>query len=243
LLNWNISIVLMMKISLLTLILLVNTCLGSSIASASDGFLLSHKQVASAWQEIFPNGTSLGEQDPSIPIWPVYQVGQLIGYIFASIDFIQMPGFSGEPVNLLIGIDTQGNFVGALHPQLQQQLDIPHTVYLFEIMQDSVTDVRLPSFNPLSRFPEVRRDLAVIVDQEISVADIQSQALNVAGEELIKLKVFDVYIGKGIDSHRKSVALGLTFQHLSRTLTDNEINDAIYRVIEALKENFNAELR
>ena len=109
-LNWNISIVLMMKIPLLTLILLVNTCLGSSIASASDDFLLSHKQVASAWQEIFPNGTSLGEQDPSIPIWPVYQVGQLIGYIFASIDFIQMPGFSGEPVNLLIGIDTQGNF-------------------------------------------------------------------------------------------------------------------------------------
>lgn len=148
----------------------------------------------------------------------------------------------GQTASIIYAGEVVG-IVGALHPQLQQQLDIPHTVYLFEIMQDSVTDVRLPSFNPLSRFPEVRRDLAVIVDQEISVADIQSQALNVAGEELIKLKVFDVYIGKGIDSHRKSVALGLTFQHLSRTLTDNEINDAIHRVIEALKENFNAELR
>lgn len=148
----------------------------------------------------------------------------------------------GQTASIVYAGEVVG-IIGALHPQLQQQLDIPNTVYLFEIMQGSVTDVRLPNFSPLSRFPEVRRDLAVIVDQEISVAELQSQALKAAGEALIKLKVFDVYIGKGIDSHRKSVALGLTFQHLSRTLTDNEINDAIHRVIEALKMNFNAELR
>jgi phenylalanyl-tRNA synthetase beta chain len=133
--------------------------------------------------------------------------------------------------------------IGALHPQLQQKLDIPHPVYLFELMQDAVTDIRLPSFSALSRFPEVRRDLAVIVDQAVSVSELQAKAVAVAGEALIKLKVFDVYIGKGIDSHRKSVALGLTFQHLSRTLTDDEINDAIKRVVRALKETFNAELR
>lgn len=133
--------------------------------------------------------------------------------------------------------------LGALHPQLQQQLDIPNTVYLFEIMQDAITDVRLPSFSPLSRFPEVRRDLAVIVDQEITVSALQTKVVKAAGADLTKLKVFDVYIGKGIDSHRKSVALGLTFQHLSRTLTDDEINDAINRVIDGLKQEFNAELR
>ena len=94
-----------------------------------------------------------------------------------------------------------------------------------------------------SRFPEVRRDLAVIVDQEITVADLQIKALEVTDETLIKLKVFDVYIGKGIDSHRKSVALGLTFQHLSRTLTDCEINTSVDKVVDALKVAFNAELR
>jgi phenylalanyl-tRNA synthetase beta chain len=141
--------------------------------------------------------------------------------------------YAGEVVGIL----------GALHPQLQKQLDIPHSVYVFELMQDAITDVQLPSFNPLSRFPEVRRDLAVIVDQNIAVSDLQTLALEAAGESLTKLKVFDVYIGKGIDSHRKSVALGLTFQHLSRTLTDDEINDAIHQVIEGLKLKFTAELR
>ncbi|MFT5117981.1 MAG: phenylalanyl-tRNA synthetase beta chain [Kiritimatiellia bacterium] len=140
-------------------------------------------------------------------------------------------------------VDEVIGVIGALHPQLQQKLDISHPVYLFELMQDAVTDIRLPSFSALSRFPEVRRDLAVIVDQTVRVSELQAKAVAVAGEALIKLKVFDVYIGKGIDSHRKSVALGLTFQHLSRTLTDDEINDAIKRVVRALKETFNAELR
>ena len=133
--------------------------------------------------------------------------------------------------------------VGAMHPQLQKKLDISQPVYLFEIMQDAIMEVSLPSFTPLSRFPEVRRDLAVIVDQEVTVADLQSKALEVTDETLIKLKVFDVYIGKGIDSHRKSVALGLTFQHLSRTLTDCEINTSVDKVVDALKVTFNAELR
>jgi phenylalanyl-tRNA synthetase beta chain len=55
--------------------------------------------------------------------------------------------------------------------------------------------------------------------------------------------VFDVYVGKGIDSERKSVALGLTFQHLSRTLTDDEITSSVNNVVVALKAEFNAELR
>lgn len=133
--------------------------------------------------------------------------------------------------------------VGALHPQLQKQLDIPQSVYLFEIEQYAITDAALPKFTSLSRFPEVRRDLAVIVNQDIPVSDIQSAVSKVAGEALTNLKIFDVYIGKGIDSHRKSVALGLTFQHLSRTLTDREINEFVDIVVESLKERFNAELR
>jgi phenylalanyl-tRNA synthetase beta chain len=139
--------------------------------------------------------------------------------------------------------DKEVGIVGALHPQVQQTLDIPNTVYVFEIEQAFLTSVRLPSFAPLSRFPEVRRDLAVIIDQHINVSDVQTKVALVLGKLLTKLKVFDVYIGKGIDSHRKSVGLGLTFQHLSRTLTDDEINDAMNKVIEALKLNFDAELR
>jgi NosR/NirI family nitrous oxide reductase transcriptional regulator len=96
--------------TLFLVVILINACF--STVSFADDNQLPNVIVASTWQDIFPNGTSLGDKDTSIPVWPVYQVGSLIGYIFESIDFIQMPGFSGEPINLLVGIDTQGNFIG-----------------------------------------------------------------------------------------------------------------------------------
>lgn len=134
-------------------------------------------------------------------------------------------------------------YLGALHPQIQKSLDINQAVYLFEIEQSALDDAQLPSFEPLSRFPEVRRDLAVIVDQTLAVSELESTVKEAAGTLLTNLKVFDVYVGKGIDSHRKSVALGLTFQDLSRTLTDDEITTAYDNVVASLKSSFNAELR
>jgi phenylalanyl-tRNA synthetase beta chain len=134
-------------------------------------------------------------------------------------------------------------YVGALHPTLQKSLDLPQTAYLFEITQAALADSSFPSFTPLSRFPEVRRDIAVVVDHKLAVSTLQAKVTEMAGELLTHLKVFDVYVGKGIDSERKSVALGLTFQHLSRTLTDDEITSSINNVLEALKTEFNAELR
>ena len=134
-------------------------------------------------------------------------------------------------------------YVGALHPTLQKSLDLPQTAYLFEITQAALADSSFPSFTPLSRFPEVRRDIAVVIDQKLAVSTLQAKVKEMAGELLTHLKVFDVYVGKGIDSERKSVALGLTFQHLSRTLTDDEITSSVNNVVVALKAEFNAELR
>ena len=122
-------------------------------------------------------------------------------------------------------------------------MGIGQPVYLFEITQASIAEARLPSFQALSKFPEVRRDIAVIVDQSVAVSSLQKGIGGVAGEHLIELKVFDVYVGKGIDPHRKSVALGLTFQHPSRTLTEDEINASMDAVIKSLEETFNASLR
>ncbi|WP_439135897.1 phenylalanine--tRNA ligase subunit beta [Pseudomaricurvus sp.] len=140
---------------------------------------------------------------------------------------------NGEQVGLL----------GAMHPQLQKTLGLSHSVYLFEITQASVAEAKLPSFQPLSKFPEVRRDIAVIVDQTEAVSELQKTIEKGAGDYLTELKVFDVYVGKGIDPHRKSVALGLTFQHPSRTLTEDEINASMDVVVRSLEETFNASLR
>ena len=134
-------------------------------------------------------------------------------------------------------------YLGALHPQIQAKLDIPQTVYLFEIVQTAIAKARPPRFSPLSKFPEVRRDLAVIVDQGTPASALTAAIHDVAGKYLTNLKVFDVYVGKGIDPHRKSVALGLTYQHPSRTLNEDEINASVSEIIAALGDRYNASLR
>ena len=83
---------------------------------------------------------------------------------------------------------------------------------------------RLPKFEEVSKFPEVKRDLAFFVDNSVHAADLKSPRTAVAGEQLTNLKLFDVYHSKDVENKGKSVALGLTFQHSSRTLTDEEIN-------------------
>jgi phenylalanyl-tRNA synthetase beta chain len=95
----------------------------------------------------------------------------------------------------------------------------------------------------LSKYPEVRRDLAFLFDQSVDAAEIVGCVESAANETLKNLKLFDVYQGKGIDPNRKSVALGLTFQDVSRTLTDEEINVSIGEIVAALEKNLDANLR
>ncbi len=137
----------------------------------------------------------------------------------------------------------QVGWIGQLHPKLQAQLDFNTPVYLFQVDVAKVSESRLPKFSEVSKFPAVRRDLAFLVDSQIASADLMSEARNAAGEHLIDLMLFDVYQSKDIDNKGKSLALGLTFQHASRTLTDEEINTAIDRVVKKLDNKFKAELR
>jgi phenylalanyl-tRNA synthetase beta chain len=134
-------------------------------------------------------------------------------------------------------------YLGLLHPQVQDQLELHEPVYLFELALDPLITGRLPEFADLSKFPEIRRDIAIIVDQDVLAVDIRACILENAGNWLQNLKLFDVYQGKGIDPNRKSIALGLTFQHPSRTLTDDDINSSVDRVVASLQDRFKASLR
>jgi phenylalanyl-tRNA synthetase beta chain len=89
----------------------------------------------------------------------------------------------------------------------------------------------------------VRRDLAVLVDREVPAQDLLGVIREAAGEWLTDLKLFDVYHGKGIDPHRKSLAVGLTWQHPSRTLNDDEVSIATQNILTSLEQRFNATLR
>jgi len=134
-------------------------------------------------------------------------------------------------------------WVGALHPEVQKALDIDQRVYVFELKQSAIVNNNVPAFSPLSRFPEVRRDLAILVDEALPVADILS-VIKASSSDLVKeTQIFDIYQGKGVAEGTKSVAFGLILQEFSRTLTDTEVDTEIGNIVSTLNQQFAATLR
>ena len=148
----------------------------------------------------------------------------------------------GQAAALVRGGEQVG-WIGQLHPKIQADLGIGTAVYLFQVEVDKIAPSRLPKFEEVSKFPEVRRDLAFFVDISVQASGLMDAARAVAGDQLTNLKLFDVYHSKDVENKGKSIALGLTFQHSSRTLTDEEINASVDRVVNELGIKFKAELR
>jgi len=140
-------------------------------------------------------------------------------------------------------IQTIGH-LGAFHPRILQTLGIKNPVYGFELqLTAEVTEFLVPRYQPLSRFPTVRRDLAIIVKENILAQQIEGIIREISGNWLQNLVIFDTYSGKPIPAGSKSLALGLTLQASDRTLTDGEVDSLIKQVLDALAQEFNAELR
>jgi phenylalanyl-tRNA synthetase beta chain len=149
---------------------------------------------------------------------------------------------SGQSAALILN-GQQIGLVGALNPALQRKLDISNRAYLFEIDLVSLQHARIPRASELSKFPEVNRDLAIVIDKEVSAKQILSAVRDCAGDCLVDLRIFDVYQGDAVEKSKKSIALGLTLQHPSRTLGDEDINGIINSCVNELQTQFNAKLR
>jgi len=134
-------------------------------------------------------------------------------------------------------------YVGALHPTIEKSLGLNGPIFLFEIDLAEIEQGRIASFTELSKFPEVRRDLAILVSSSTELSQIVDVMKASAGEWLTDVRLFDLYEGKGIEPDHKSLALSLTWQHASRTLTDEEITGFIDCVINDLEKQFSARLR
>jgi phenylalanyl-tRNA synthetase beta chain len=121
-------------------------------------------------------------------------------------------------------------------------MDFTYTPVLFELDVDSLQVVR-PQFQDLSRFPSVRRDLAVVVDEGVPLTALRERVVLAASSLLRTFRVFDVYRGPGVEAGRKSVALGLIFQDITRTLTDEDADRAVASVVADLRVSLNAKIR
>ncbi len=133
--------------------------------------------------------------------------------------------------------------LGALHPSVLQTLDIPGPVFVFELEVENFKRQTRRPLQEISKFPEIRRDMAIIVNQAVPAKDIQDTIKECAGDWLKDIFIFDVYQGKGILPGHKSIALALILQHPTRTLVEDEVAELLSRVMITLKGQFDAALR
>jgi phenylalanyl-tRNA synthetase beta chain len=133
-------------------------------------------------------------------------------------------------------------YLGRLHPSLESSLDLGVT-WVAELDSLTLTEPQQSKFTELSRFPSVRRDIAVLISDSIQVSQIQSTIASVAGDSLAQSWLFDEYTGQGVEVGKRSLAFALLWQHPERTLEDTEIKDGMQRVVEALSHTYGATLR
>ena len=156
--------------------------------------------------------------------------------------------------------DRRVGLVGALHPELQAQLEIEAEVCLFELYLDGIPERSAIRHEAVSRFPVVKRDLSVLVDRDSPIADLlhcinsvdltldagpapAEPAAREPANYLAELDLVDVYQGQPVPEGKKSVTLGLTFQRISDTLTNQQVDSMMSRILDSLYREFNAQLR
>ncbi len=133
--------------------------------------------------------------------------------------------------------------IGAVHPWLLKEFDLGQQAYVFELNLSSICVKKQLKFTKISKFPTVKRDISVLIDASVAVKLVMKLIESTAFPLLNNLELFDLYQGEGIDIGKKSLALGLTFQASSSTLTEEEVETVMDRILMALNSEFGATLR
>jgi phenylalanyl-tRNA synthetase beta chain len=134
-------------------------------------------------------------------------------------------------------------WVGALHPAIEERLDLEGKVFVFELRVSGIRQGRVPAFDELSKYPASRRDIAILVDEGVTAQAVEDCIRVQGGELLRETRLFDVYRGKGIPDGKKSMALGLILQDFSRNLTESVVDETVSKIVSELKRRLGATLR
>ncbi|MFP1924378.1 phenylalanine--tRNA ligase subunit beta [Lonsdalea quercina] len=139
--------------------------------------------------------------------------------------------------------DQRIGFIGVIHPELERKLDLNGRTVVFEVLWDKISDRVVPEAADVSRFPANRRDIAVVVAENVPAGDILAECKKVGANQLVGVNLFDVYRGKGVEDGYKSLAISLVLQDTARTLAEEEIAATVAKCVAALKQRFQASLR
>ena len=148
----------------------------------------------------------------------------------------------GQSAEIVRGDDVIG-VLGKLHPRLAKDYDLKRAVYVFELDAAKALESAAPRAEKISKFPAIRRDIAVVVDDKVTAAELVEAVASAAPELIRGVRIFDIYKGDRIEAGRKSVAIGLILQETSRTLTDDDADAAMAAAVTKLEDKFAADLR
>lgn len=137
----------------------------------------------------------------------------------------------------------QVGWIGELHPRLRRALDLDVPVVAFELDASALQARPLPRVTALSKFPSVRRDLAIVAPDSVDWSALESTVRNAAGPLLSGVTLFDRYAGQGVETGFRSLAMGLILQEVSRTLTDRDVDAVVAEVVAALARGHGAKIR
>ena len=147
----------------------------------------------------------------------------------------------GQSAEIMVNGQSIG-YLGRLHPSLEDELDLA-TTWVAELDQKAVLQTYVSNFTELSRFPSVRRDIALLISDKINVSEIQRLIEKTGGELLESTWLFDVYTGQGVEEGKRSLAFALLWQHPTRTLEDAEIKSGMDNILQVLENTYQATLR
>ena len=155
-----------------------------------------------------------------------------------NLDFLH-PGMSSniKHKNKVIG------FIGSLHPSHLDSLGLKKDLFIFSLEIENLSFESTKTYKQFSKYPTSSRDLAFIVNKTVNASDIEEVIKSNAGESFKEIQIFDVYEGQGIDEDKKSLAISVTWQSLNDTLKDSDIDDAVTKIVNSVKNQLDGELR
>ncbi|MGX9418356.1 phenylalanine--tRNA ligase subunit beta [Vibrio sp. WJH972] len=148
----------------------------------------------------------------------------------------------GQAATILFNGNAVG-VIGTVHPQLEREFGLNGRTVVFELEWSAIQTKVIPEVATVSKFPSNRRDIAIVVDENVSAGDVLATCLSSGGELVTDASLFDVYVGKGVDDDKKSLAIALTLQSDERTLEEAEISSSVSAVIAAVVESHQGTLR
>jgi phenylalanyl-tRNA synthetase beta chain len=134
-------------------------------------------------------------------------------------------------------------WIGQIHPEICRRIGIKKEVYAYELYIEKIQKSILPQFHDVSKYPSVRRDLALIVNDDISAQQITNLVASELGENLIETIIFDEYQGDKIELGKRSLAIGLLLQQQNATFEDKDVDKLISKVVSSMKEQLSVEIR